>query len=52
VQRLEQHVLSLVGPAMAGDHRCATANHHLLDIAADQDLAVAIGHRYRVVIAR
>ncbi|MBC4018427.1 hypothetical protein H7965_24420 [Siccirubricoccus deserti] len=51
VQRLEQHVLALVGPAVPGDYRRAATDHHLLDVAADQDLAVTIGDRHRVVVA-
>src|SRR5215208_8303457 len=34
-----------------GDHRRAAADHYRLHITADQDLAVAIGDRHRIVIA-
>ncbi len=34
---------------MTGDHLCPAGDHHLVDVAADQNLAVPVGGRYRVV---
>ena len=36
---------------MAGDHLGAAGDHHLVDVAAHQHLAVAVGRRHRVVVA-
>ena len=49
MQRVEDEVLALVGARMPGDHLGAAGDHHLVDIAADQNLAVAVGGRHRVV---
>src|SRR5258708_24977168 len=43
MQRVEDEVLALVGAQMAGDHLGSTRDHHLVDIAADHHLTVAIG---------
>src|SRR3546814_14214420 len=45
VQRIEDQVLTLIGSLVAGDDLGGAADHDPLDIAADQHLAVAIGHR-------
>ena len=34
---------------MTGDHLTAAGDHHLVDIAADQNLAVPVSGRHRVV---
>src|ERR1700732_540264 len=49
MQRVEDEVLALVGARMTGDHLGPAGDHHLMDVAADQNLAVAVGSRYRVV---
>ena len=50
VHRIEDHVLAVVAPGMAGDDLAAAADHHLVDVAADPDVAVAVGDRHRVVV--
>src|SRR5262249_29538545 len=45
MQRIENEVLALVGASMPGDHLNPAGDHHLLDIIADQHLAVAVGGR-------
>ena len=50
VDRIEDHVLAVVAPGMAGDDLAAAADHHLVDVAPDPDVAVAIGDRHRVVV--
>ena len=49
MQRVEDKVLALVRARMTGDCLGPAADHHLVDIAADHHLAVAVGGRYRVV---
>jgi hypothetical protein len=49
MQRVENEVLALVGAWMTGDHLSAAGDHHLVDVAADQNLAVPVGGRHRVV---
>src|SRR5271168_4004839 len=49
MQRVEDKVLALVGARMTGDHLGPAGDHHLVDVAADQNLAVAVGGRHRVV---
>src|SRR5690349_4291784 len=49
MQRVEDKALAFIGARMTGDHRDSTADHHLMDIAADHHFPVAIGGRYRVV---
>src|SRR5947208_1244729 len=39
MQRVEDEVLALVGARMTGDHLGPAGDHHLLDIAADQEMA-------------
>ena len=43
VDRLEDRVLSLIGPGMAGDDLPAATDHHPLDVTAHPDVAMAIG---------
>ena len=49
MQRVEDKVLALVGARMTGDHLGPAGDHHLVDVAADQHLAVAVGGRHRIV---
>src|SRR6266550_5531763 len=49
MQRVEDEVLALVGARMTGDHLGPAADHHLVDVAADQNLAVPVGGWHRVV---
>jgi hypothetical protein len=49
MQRVEDDVLALVGARMAGDHLGPAADHHLVDVAADQHVTMAVGGRHRVV---
>jgi hypothetical protein len=46
MQWLEDEVLTLVGPGMAGDDVGAEGDHYRVDLAADQDLAMAVGRRH------
>src|SRR3954451_1094574 len=49
MQRVEDKVLTLVGAWMTRDHLGPAADYYLLDVAADQNLAVTIGGRHRIV---
>ena len=49
MQRVEDKILALVGARMTRDHLGPAADHHLVDVAADQNLAVTIGGRHRIV---
>jgi hypothetical protein len=51
LERIEDQVLTLVRAGMAGDGLRAAADHHPVDVAADQDLAMAIGYRDGIVVA-
>ena len=51
MQRVEDQVLAVVGPAVPGNHLRAARDNDLVDVAPDQHLAVAIGHGHRVVVA-
>ena len=50
MERVEDEVVSIGGPPMAGDDFSATADHNLVYISADQNVPVAYGHRDRIVI--
>ena len=43
MQRVEDQVLAVVGPAVPGDHLGPAADHHLIDVAPDEHLTVAVG---------
>src|ERR1019366_7461205 len=47
VQRLEDEVLTFVRAGMPGDDVGTTGDHHRVDIAADQNFAMAVGGRPR-----
>src|SRR5947209_7798639 len=49
MQRVEDKVLAFIGARMTGDHLRAAGDHYLVDVAADQNLAVPVGGRHRVV---
>jgi hypothetical protein len=49
VQRIEDKVLPRVGARMPGDDVGAAGDHHVVDVAADQHLAMSVGGRHRVV---
>ena len=51
MQRIKNKVLTLVGALMPGNHLGAAGDRHLVDVAADQDLTVAVGGRHRIVSA-
>src|SRR6516164_11242793 len=42
------HNASLHSAGMTGDPLGPTGDHHLMDVAADQDLAMAVGGRHRI----
>ena len=50
VHGIEDHVLAVVAPGVARDDLTAAADHHLVDVAPDPDVAVPIGDRHRVVV--
>jgi len=50
VDRIEDHVLPAVAARMARDDIAAAADHDHIDIAADPDVAMAVGDRDRVVV--
>ena len=50
MERVEDEVVSIVGPPMAGDDFSATADHNLVYISADQNVPMTVGHRDRIVI--
>ena len=39
MQRVEDQVLAVVGPAMPGDHLGPAADHHLIDVAPDEQIS-------------
>ncbi len=49
MQRVEHEVFALVGADVPGDDVGAAGDHHRVDVAADQHLAMAVGGRHRVV---
>ncbi len=51
VQGIEDQVLTLIGSSVAGDDLGGAADHDPLDIAPDQHLAMAVGHRDGIVVA-
>ena len=51
MQRVEDQVLAVVGPAVPGDHLGPAADHHLIDVAPDEHLTVAVGHGHGIVVA-
>ena len=50
MQGIEDDVLPLPTPGMAGDDLAAAADHHLTDIAPDPDILMAIGDRDGIVV--
>ena len=48
MQRVEDQVLAVVGPAVPGDHLGPAADHHLIDVAPDEHLRRP---RARIVVA-
>ena len=51
VDRIEDHILPVVGTGMAGNDLCAATDNHLMDIATDPDFVMAVGDGHRVVVA-
>src|SRR5690606_12264267 len=51
MQRVEDKVLLLPGTEMPCDYLRTAGNYHLMDVAAHQHLAMAIGTRDRIVVA-
>ena len=49
VKRVEDEVFLLIRPGVPGDDVRTAGDHDLVDIAADQNLAVGIGRRHRVI---
>jgi hypothetical protein len=49
MQWVVDKIFPLVRARMSGDYLRPAGDHHLIDVAADQDLAVAVGGRHRVV---
>jgi len=52
MDRIEDGVLARVTAWVPGDHFATAADNHLVDIAADPDIMVAIGDRDRVIVLR
>ncbi len=52
VDRVEDDILALVAARMTGDEIAAAADRHLVDIAAQPDIAVTIGDRHGIVVLR
>ena len=50
MERVEDEVISVVGPPVTGDDLRPAADHHLVDISAEQHVPMAVGHWYLVVI--
>ena len=50
VQRIEDQVLALIGAPVPDDHLGRAADHHLIDGAADQHLAMTVGYGHGVVV--
>ena len=49
--RIKDHITCVIGPGMVGNDLSRTADHNTTHEAFDPDLAVAKGHRHRIVIA-
>src|SRR3954468_9353755 len=49
MQRVEDKILALVGARMPRDCLGPARDHYLADVAADQNLAVTVGGRHRIV---
>src|SRR3954451_4215332 len=47
MDRVEDHILAVITPRMAGDDLPAAADHDLIDIAPYPDIAVTIGDGHR-----
>ena len=52
VDRIEDHVLAFRTAGMACDDLATAADHDLVDVAPDPDVAVAAGDGHRVVAQR
>jgi transposase len=51
MQRVEHEVLVRVGTRVPGDLLAGAGDHHFVDITADQDLAMSVCGRHRIVVA-
>jgi hypothetical protein len=51
VQRIEHEVLALIGARVSCDDLRPARDHHLMHVATDQHLLVAVGRWNRVVVA-
>src|SRR5690606_27134750 len=50
MQRIEDDVLPLPAPGMAGNDLAAAADHHRVDIAPDPNILMTVGDRYGIVV--
>src|SRR5271154_2113318 len=50
MDRVEDHVLAVITPWMAGDDLPAAADHDLIDIAPYPDIAMAVGDGHRIIV--
>ena len=50
MDRVEDHILAVITPRMAGDDLPAAADHDLIDIAPHPDVAMAIGDGHRIIV--
>ncbi len=51
MQGIEDQIFALIRSYVPGNRLRAAADHHLMDIALDQHLQVAVGDRHRVIVA-
>ena len=51
MDRIEDHILPVMGAWMPGNDLGAATDDHLMDIAPDPDFLVAVGDGHRVVVA-
>ena len=50
VDRIEDHILLVVGTGVPGNHFSAATDNHLVDIASDPDFLMAVGDGHGIVI--
>jgi hypothetical protein len=51
MQWVEHEVLVRVGTRVPGDLLAGAGDHHFVDVTADQDLAMPVCGRHRIVVA-
>ena len=50
VDRIEDHIFAVVGTGVSGNDPGAATDNHLVDIATDPDVLMAVGDGHGIVI--